>query len=389
MQQDVSSATPAEDPLGQARQKISSLETALSQGTAHTHELNNVLTPLLGNLTLVQLDLDPDTDLARNLKDIERACLRMRDIIALMAEAAPRTRTLVNVEQSIRQAVQAAAREVRCGIRVDAELWPVSADEPQLAQVLRTLLANARAATPAGSYIEIDAWNTRATEPLQPGRYVAIRVTDHGSAIPRETLDQLFHTENPQRPGLPIAHAIIEDHAGSLRVESREGAGAIFTIFLLAATPAVTRPKPKPAAAPRINARILVMDDEQPIRELTGRMLASVGFTVETACEGEEAIRKYRAALDDGARFDVILLDLRVPMGMGGFDAFQAIREFDPTVKAIISSGQAEHSIVSSFRAHGIAALVPKPYKIDDLLDTVRKIILSPAPQPAAAAPVS
>jgi CheY-like chemotaxis protein len=133
-----------------------------------------------------------------------------------------------------------------------------------------------------------------------------------------------------------------------------------------------------PAATPAqkpILGRVLVMDDEEPILELTARLLKSRGYEVETATDGGMAVSHYRAAMGNGKRFDVVILDLTVPEKMGGYDAFQAMKAFDPTVRAIVSSGYSHEPIVLNYKDFGITGVAPKPYRMNELLEVVEKAV--------------
>jgi len=183
-------------------------------------------------------------------------------------------------------------------------------------------------------------------------------------------------------PGSTLAQCLAKAERAGIRLRDMGCALSAFSHDASPETkPASSAPAPEAPQPPRESrpkdgpVRILIMDDESSIRELTGRMLSSVGFEVKTANEGEDAFRQYRAAMDAGNPFDAVLLDLRVPLGMGGYEAFQAIRGINPTVKAIISSGQCENPIMANYRQHGIAAVVPKPYKVHELLNAVRQAV--------------
>jgi len=117
------------------------------------------------------------------------------------------------------------------------------------------------------------------------------------------------------------------------------------------------------------------MDDELPILELTARLLKSRGYEVATATDGDAAVSQYRAAMDAGQRFDAVILDLTVPERMGGYDAFKAIRAFDPTVKAIVSSGYSHEPVVLHYKDYGIAGIAPKPYRMSELLGAVADVL--------------
>lgn len=131
----------------------------------------------------------------------------------------------------------------------------------------------------------------------------------------------------------------------------------------------------EPDAPEPIRGRVLVMDDEPAILELTARVLKSRGFEVETVLDGHGAVTRYRAAMDAGSRFDLLILDLTVPDKMGGYDAFKAIQAFDPGVKAIVSSGYSHEPIVMNYKDYGLAGVAPKPYKLIELIGAVERAI--------------
>jgi CheY-like chemotaxis protein len=142
-----------------------------------------------------------------------------------------------------------------------------------------------------------------------------------------------------------------------------------------------TENPPAPAREPaavkaKKSERILVMDDEPPILELTVRLLKSRGYEVETAMDGGMAVNQYRLALDAGRRFDLVILDLTVPEKMGGYEAFEAIKALDPTVKAIVSSGYSHEPVVLRYKDYGIAGVAPKPYRVSELLGAVEGVLL-------------
>jgi CheY-like chemotaxis protein len=128
----------------------------------------------------------------------------------------------------------------------------------------------------------------------------------------------------------------------------------------------------RPAKKP---GKVLVMDDEGPILELTARLLASRGYEVETALDGSTAVTQYRAAFDAGSRFDAVILDLTVPEKMGGYEAFEAMRAFDPEVKAILSSGYSHEPVILNYKEFGIAGIAPKPYRVSELFAAVEQVL--------------
>ncbi len=147
--------------------------------------------------------------------------------------------------------------------------------------------------------------------------------------------------------------------------------------FTPAEVPASAAPAPGKVVpmAGQKKGRVLVMDDEVPILELTARLLGSRGYDVETATDGNMAVAQYRAAMDSGCPFDAVILDLTVPEKMGGYDAFKAMREFDPGVRAVVSSGYSHEPVVLNYKDYGIAGVAPKPYRTHELLGAVEQAL--------------
>ncbi len=177
--------------------------------------------------------------------------------------------------------------------------------------------------------------------------------------------------------GLATSYSIIRNHGGLIDVRSVLGKGTVFSFYLPAA---VTKQKvgPGPSAAvseDRRAGRILVMDDEELIRSLLLEMLDTLGHHAELAVNGAEALAKYREAMSEGRPFDVVVLDLTVRGGMGGAETLRRLRELDPGVKAIMSSGYSNDNIASSYQDAGFKAFLKKPYRIDDLRNELNRLL--------------
>ncbi len=170
---------------------------------------------------------------------------------------------------------------------------------------------------------------------------------------------------------------MVKRHEGHIGVESTMGVGTTFTILLPAARerPAVVREPPAPRTG---RGLVLVMDDEELIRDGTRRMLGHLGYSVAVARNGEEAIAAYRRAWEHGEPFDVVIMDLTVPAGMGGKDTLAELRSFDPGVTAIVSSGYSDEPIVAAYRDYGFAGALPKPYTIRELGDVLHAVTSAP-----------
>jgi signal transduction histidine kinase/ActR/RegA family two-component response regulator len=368
-------------------QKLDSLGL-LAGGIAH--DFNNLLGAIMGNISLAMLDMDPKGATFRQLAKAEQASLRAQDLtrrlLTFSRGGAPIKKPL-----SVAGIVSEAAGLSLNGSRIHHEfsipedLWPVEADEGQVMQVLNNLLINADQAMPKGGIIRISAQNVTLgpsdVPPLAPGRYVKLSVQDEGHGIPKDHLDKVFDpffTTKTTGSGLGLAasHSIIRKHDGHIIVDSEQGSGATFHIYLPAS-------KNEAAVSPRDDAyvqgsgSILVMDDEEEIRSTTGDMLVRLGYAVEFAGDGNEAVAKYRMAQGAGRPFDAVIMDLTVPGGMGGKEAVRKLLELDPGARAIVASGYSEDPVVASFHSFGFRGAVRKPFRLRDLSEVVAAVIKS------------
>lgn len=167
----------------------------------------------------------------------------------------------------------------------------------------------------------------------------------------------------------------MQRHGGHLSFESRPGLGTVFHVYLPATGRVASPAPPCPEAFPRGGGRVLLMDDEEMIRLAAGDMLEFLGYRVETAPGGAQAIEKYREALAAGEPFDAVILDLTVPGGMGGTQTVERLRELDPGVRAIASTGYSHDPVMADHRAYGFCAAVPKPYRMDALASILEALL--------------
>lgn len=369
------------------RLKSSKLESigVLAGGIAH--DFNNLLTAIVGNLYLSKASLDPGHPLYARLAEAEKACFRAQSLTQQLLTFArgglPVTKTVVLgklLEEWVLFALHGS--NVEADFDVQPDLWPVEADEGQLNQVINNLVINAMQAMAGGGATTITADNivlgANSGLPLAAGRYVRISVTDQGAGIPKEYLSRIFDpffTTKSKGSGLGLttSYAIVQKHRGHLAVESEPGKGTTCLVYLPASIGTVATSDPGTSVF-QGEGRILVMDDEEAVRGVIGDLLRAAGYQVECVGDGTEAVDRYRKALERGEPFDMVILDLTVPGGMGGKDAVEHLLRLDPDVNAIVTSGYSDDPVMAQFRQHGFRARLTKPYEIEALHETLRRL---------------
>ena len=343
----------------------------------------------MGNLSLARLAECLDDDTRYILDQVLEACLRARDLthqlLTFSKGGSPIKRT-TSISEIIRESVQFALRgsNIRPEFTLPDQLWSVDADEGQLNQVINNLAINAQQAMPEGGVVHFFAENKQLERssglPLEPGQYVMVAVRDQGVGIPSKYLERIFdpYFSTKQKGsglGLAIAHSIIQKHGGSISVDSEVGKGSTFCIFLPASTETVSKNRNATGTLDFGSGRILVMDDEEMIRFLATKMLKHLGYETITAPDGQEALTVYQDALQKGTPFDAVIVDLTVPGGMGGKKTLQHLKEIDPEVKCIVSSGYSDDPIMAEYHRYGFSAVIAKPYTIAHMGETLASVL--------------
>jgi CheY-like chemotaxis protein/anti-sigma regulatory factor (Ser/Thr protein kinase) len=264
-------------------------------------------------------------------------------------------------------------------------LWNVEIDEGQISEVINNLIINANQAMPDGGVINVYAENVHVSKddvlPLGEGKYVKIVIEDKGIGISEDYLQKIFDpffTTKQDGSGLGLAttYSIIKKHDGYIDVKSDIGKGTSFYIYLPASEQEVLCVDDHDfESIRRGTGRVLVMDDEELVRVVAGEMLEIIGYEVEFARDGLEAVEKYRESKKRGEVFDCVILDLTVPGGMGGRELIKELIKIDSGVKAIVSSGYSNDPIMANCRDYGFSGVVPKPYKIKELSKVLYEVI--------------
>ncbi len=352
------------------------------------HDFNNLLTAIIGNISLAKAFVDPADKIHKRLTEAEKASFRARDLtqqLLTFSKGGTPIKKVVSLEEIIRDAAGFALRgsNVMSDIVVPSDLWPAEVDEGQISQVIHNLVINADQAMPQGGVVRVMCRNVPGPEkglPLKEGKYVELTIEDQGTGIPKEHLPKIFDPyfttkQKGSGLGLAAAYSIIRRHGGYITVESELGAGTAFHVYLPASDAAMPEKAEGEEGVVPGCGRVLLMDDEETVRKVTGAMLASLGYDVEYAEHGEEAIVRVKQAMEAGRPFDALIIDLTIPGGMGGKDVISKLREMDPAVRAIVSSGYSNDPVMADFRSYGFDAVLAKPYEIRALSETVRRVM--------------
>lgn len=357
------------------REKLESLGT-LAGGLAHN--FNNVLTALLGNIQLARMVLQPEDQAGRYLDEALKAGERAKELttqLVVFAKGGEPIMGTTDIAQLVRGSVNFGRSDSGIGYElvIPEDLWPAKADEDQMKQVIRNLVSNAEQAMPQGGTIRVSCRNVsigaRNSRRLKAGNYVEVTVRDQGSGIAAEHLAKIFDPYFTTRPGsrglgLATAHSIINKHAGSITVESQSGAGTEVRFCLPAAD---MEPADKEEITCQGSGRVLIMDDEMPVLELTGSVVRELGYDFELARDGNEALERYARAQQANNPFDLVIMDLTVPGGMGGKETMENLLKIDPAARAIAASGYSNDPVMANHREYGFKGIICKPYDIDKL----------------------
>ncbi len=376
--------------------KIESLGI-LAGGIAH--DLNNILTVISGNIALGRHSFESDPAKARDhLDKADKAALRAADLskqLLTFAKGGDPLKQVFDLRELVEKATKFSlyGSNLTCLFTLPNDLWKVHADPYQIEQVINSIVINAREAMPNGGRLQVRAQNTSFPEfnphDLPPGDYVRVTLVDNGPGIPPEVLPQIFDPYFTTKPtgsglGLSIAFSILSKHGGRIQVEPVASGGARFVLLLPAAKTGAAREKAAEpvevecAATTASQPTVLCMDDEPTIRDLTTAMLTMSGYGVVTTRDGQETLAIYREKMNQGRKFDVVVLDATIPGGMGGADTIRALLKIDPDVRAIICSGYSDESALAAMEKLGFQASLPKPFTSKQLITLIDQIVHQP-----------
>lgn len=377
-------------------QKLESIGL-LAGGIAH--DFNNIMTAVFGSLSLAKMESIPESPVYKRLVSAEEQCMKAktltRKLLTYSRGGSPQRKT-ASIENVIRDAVSfsLSGKNINCRFDFPDGLWSAQIDESQMHQVVHSLVSNAAEAMPQGGAIEIGAQNVDLTadevRPLKAGHYVKWFVRDHGVGISQEHIKKLFDPYFTTKEmgsikgmglGLAICYSIVKSHEGMITVESTPGAGTTFTVYIPASND--EKDERKPVAAKEATAtpkpKVLLIDDEQILLDVTGSMLKHIGYNVVTAKSHSDAMEHYRQAKEAGNPFSLIIMDLTMRGDEGGEIAIGRWKEIHPEVKAVISSGYMNDPVIEEYWKYGFVGAMVKPYSIVELKSSLEKILAGSA----------
>lgn len=383
--QDITERKKAEQEL-QKLQKLDSIGI-LAGGIAH--DFNNMLGAMLGYTNLAQLDIadkDKTLDYLASIQNaISKATHLTQQLLTFSTGGTP-VKELIDLKELIKEATGFAltGSNVKAEHRLGEDLLSVNADKGQMGQVIGNIVINANHAMPSGGTIKILAENVCLEKgnklALKEGKYVKMAIQDKGIGIPEEDLTNIFDPFFTTKAkghglGLSTAYSIIKNHDGTITVDSDLGVGTTFEIYLPASQKQAFADKETEKAFVSGNGKILVMDDDEDMRESISKLLTVIGYEAVEAKDGAEGIKLYKAAMKSSSPVDVAILDLTVRGGMGGKETMKKLLKIDPDAKAIVLSGYSNDDVLGNYRKYGFKGAIPKPCDQLKLTKTISWLI--------------
>lgn len=369
---DITERKRTEEHLFRA-QRLESLGT-LAGGIAH--DFNNMLGGFFGYLELIQRSQDrkeAENYARKAMAGLERARNLTGQLLTFARGGIP-AKIPVDLNNLVAETIEfvLAGWDGTVDFQAGKDLPPTEADPNHMKQVLENLLINARQAMQGRGRILLST-------ALHPPSQIRLTVKDEGVGISPEDLPRIFDPFFSTRAkgtglGLAMVHSIVTKHGGSIQVTSAPGAGTAFMVDLpVSNNPIPSKTGTEAETTTRRAYRVLVMDDEPHIREISVKLLEVLGHKVETAKHGAEAVDAYARQKAAGEPFDLVILDLTVTGGMGGQETMSMLRDIDPAVRAIVSSGYSEDPIVAHPEQFGVVGSLLKPWSLKELEQVLQK----------------
>jgi two-component system cell cycle sensor histidine kinase/response regulator CckA len=372
-------------------QKMESMGT-LAGGIAH--DFNNLLSGILGYASLLKIKIDPDCPTYKYADTIEQSTVkasRLTQQLLAFSRGGKYQSQIINLNKSIDETLHILERTIPKKIQIAkslaSDLWTVEADPSQIEQVLMNLGINARDAMPTGGKLTVTTENVHLNNGFNigyieatPGNYVKISISDTGEGIPEgiqsKIFDPFFSTKGKGKGtglGLAVVYGIVKNHGGYINVKSDPAKGTTsFEILLpMSYKTEETADIVTESKIPGGHETILLVDDEEVLRNLGQEILTDKGYTVFLASNGLEAIKRYKK---QGGNIDLVILDMIMPK-MDGMETYKRLKGMNSSLKILISSGYSQDTQNHKDFRDGIEGFVQKPYEIDKLTKKVREVL--------------
>ena len=373
-------------------EKLRSIGT-LAGGIAH--DFNNILTGIYGNISLARIKLEEEKEkhlsysyLVKAEKSIDRATKLTKQLLTFSKGGSP-VKKDVNLGKIIKETVlfDLSGSNLKPVFNFTENLFNANVDEGQIQQVFSNLTINANQASPDGGHLYISIVNSFVNDneilDLNSGEYLKITVEDEGTGIPKKYIDKIFDPyfttkQTGNGLGLATTYSIIKRHKGHLEIVSEVGKGTKFTIYL----PVLKKKQIKKETDStiinqnqNITAKILIMDDDESIREILSQMIMILGYDTDSVPDGETAVKKYKDSIKQKTPFDIIIMDLTIPGGMGGKEAVKEVLKINKDAKVIVSSGYAGGLTLADYESFGFIDMINKPYTIAKLKEVLDRVL--------------
>ena len=353
------------------------------------HDFNNILTAVLNYIILAMKNPHLEEKNHNQLEKARKAGLRAQQLtqqLLTFSKGGAPIIELTGINDLIKDSITFALRgsNVKTSITISQDIWNAEIDPGQIAQVIENLAINADQAMPKGGRIDVACKNIRIDKtsrlPVQPGQYIEITIKDQGDGISKAHLKKIFDpyfTTKKAGSGLGLAttYSIIKNHHGHISVTSEKHKGTTFTIYLPASPGQnISGPVTLCQTIPG-QGTILLMDDDESIREVMEETLGFLGYTVLTTRDGVETIAKYQQYASPETPIDLVIMDLTIPGGMGGKEAVGKILEIDQDAKVVVSSGYSQDPVMADYESYGFIDILAKPYTLEEISKKISQIL--------------
>ncbi|MBU1076871.1 MAG: response regulator [Spirochaetes bacterium] len=369
--------------------KIQKLESVGTLAGGIAHDFNNLLSSVLGNISMARLKVKPCEEIYEYLLDIEKAAVQARNLtkkLLVFSKGGEPVKKIFSMKEMLIETVDFILKGsiARPRFSIADNLFPVKGDSSQIAQVIDNLLINAVSAMNEGGIIDVSAENTVVNKKdipgLDTGHYIKISIKDCGQGIPKENLSKIFDPYFTTKKdgtglGLAMAYSIIRKHGGAIIVESEVGKGSVCTVYLPAVLKTRQTSVKKRVKMTQGAGRILVMEDDLKVQKTMGKILNILGFEVCFAQDGKKTEKLFRKAIDEKKPFDAVIMDLIIQGGLGGKNTINKIKQIDPEVKAIVSSGYSDDPVMADYKEYGFVDVLPKPYTIEEMSGVLNRVL--------------